>query len=75
MNPNTSKFFHIEALILGSDRVGGTVGAEVESAENESSASFEDGERREAQRLLKPAEKDGGSREKRRVWNLRVYAE
>jgi hypothetical protein len=74
MNPNTSKFFHIKALILGSvyEIVGITAGA---SAEKESSsASSEDGDggaRRHAQRFLKHAEKDGGSKEKRRVWKLR----
>jgi len=72
MKPNTSKFFHIEALILGSqyETVDGTVGAEVEPGEKVSSESSEGGEggaRRQAHRCLKPAEKDGGSREKRRV--------
>jgi hypothetical protein len=43
--------------------------------EKESSASSEGGEggaRRQAQSFLKPAEKDGGSKEKSRVWKLRV---
>ena len=75
MNPNTSKFFHVEALILGSlyeTALGITTAGS--SAEDESSASSKDegGARRHAQRSLKPAEKDGGSKEKRRVWKFRV---
>lgn len=74
MSPNTSIFFHIAALILGSQYAVVGITAE-ESTERESSASSEGGEggaRRQAQRFLKPAEKDGGSKEKRRVWKLRV---
>jgi hypothetical protein len=74
MSPNISIFFHIAALILGSQY--GVVGKTVEeSTEEESSAPSEGGEggaRRQAQRFLKPAEKDAGSEEKRRVWKLRV---
>ena len=68
MNPNTSKFFHIAALILGSLYVG------ITGEEKESSVFSESGEgaRRQAQRFLKPAVKDGGSKEKRWVWKLRV---
>ena len=45
-------------------------------AEKESSIDSDwGGERRHAQRSLKPIEKDGGSEENNRVWKLRVYAE
>ena len=67
MSPNTSIFFHIATLILGSQY--GVVGITVEeSAEKDSSAPSEGrggGARRQAQRFLKPTEKDGGSKEKR----------
>lgn len=72
MSPNTSIFFHIAALILGSQY--GVVGitAEESSASSEGGEGGEGGARRQAQRFLKPAEKDAGSEEKRRVWKLRV---
>ena len=74
MNPNTSKFFHIAALIAGSQYEIVGIAAEG-SMEKESSVSSEGGEggaRRQAQRFLKPVEKDGGSKEKSRVWKLRL---
>ena len=69
MNPNTSKFFHIKALIAGSlyEIFGMIAGARLSAEKESSSASSEGGDKRQAQRLLKPAEKVGGSREKRRV--------
>jgi hypothetical protein len=73
---NTSIFFHIyfAALIVGSLYGLGDITANG-STEKESSASSEGGEggaRRQAQRFLKPAGKDARSKEKRRVWKLRV---
>jgi hypothetical protein len=76
MSPKTSIFFHIAALILGSQYgVVGITAEEFDSTGKESSTSSAGGEggaRRQAQRFLKPAEKDAGSKEKRRVWKLRV---
>ena len=76
MSPNTSIFFHIAALILGSQYE--VVGITAEESTNESSASSEGGEggaRRRAQRFLKPVEKGARRKEKRQVWKVRVYAE
>ena len=73
MSPNTSIFFHIAALTLGSQY--GEVGITAEeSVEKESSASSgeEGGARRQAQRFLKPAEKGARRKEKRQVWKVRV---
>ena len=76
MSPKTSIFFHIVALILGSQY--GVVGITAEESDSmgkessTSSAGGEGGARRQAQRFLKPAEKDAGSKAKRRVWKPRV---